>query len=90
MICEVCGRKGRCLDSRWRGDRTYRRYECSKGHRWSTLELYAKQNDEGLCNASQGQAVTTDKADRGRRALDTQKSAWVSTQTASGPFGCSR
>jgi hypothetical protein len=45
--CE-CGRQAACTDSRPYGPFTRRRYWCSCGARWSTLEVRAVRTGHGL------------------------------------------
>lgn len=48
MKCPECGQRGRCMETRatptggWR-----RRYTCTAGHRWSTLEQVVERVPRG-------------------------------------------
>ena len=66
-VCQQCGARGGCVDSRSTKDYVRRRYRCKCGNGWTTVELFveedvasdrfkiqrfrARQGDEGLRTA---------------------------------------
>jgi len=51
VTCPECEAPAKCTDTRQRGTRRYRRYQCESGHKFTTRELY-EDDYMGLCQVA--------------------------------------
>ena len=52
MICPICKKRTRVIDSRSRNGEVRRRRCCKKGHRFSTLEKFVQHIRNPICEAT--------------------------------------
>jgi transcriptional regulator NrdR family protein len=52
-LCPLCKKGTKCLDSRPHEDYVRRRYECTGGHRYSTIEAFLGMNMRGTDSLEQ-------------------------------------